>query len=57
MFPGDNNHEWNAIRSHLQPNAKVTIIDDSSDLLRYDDDNELFENDQVNEDVLCAGII
>ena len=47
MFPGDNNHEWNAIRSHLQPNAKVTIIDDTSDLLRYNDDNELIENEQL----------
>ncbi len=47
MFPGDNNNEWNAIRSHLQPNAKVTIIDDTSDLLRYNDDNELVENEQL----------
>ena len=47
MFPGDNNYEWNAFRSHLQPSAKVTVIDDTSDLLRYNDDNELVENEQL----------
>ena len=39
MFPGDRNHEWNAVRSHLDSDAKVTIIDDTSDLLRFNDDN------------------
>ena len=41
MFPGDNNHEWNAVRTHLHSDAKVTIIDDTSDLFRYNEDNEL----------------
>ena len=47
MFPGDNNHEWNAVRTHLNSDAKVTIIDDTSDLFRYNDDNELVESEQV----------
>ena len=47
MFPGDRNQELNAVRSHLQPDAKITIIDDTSDLLRYNDDYELIENEQV----------
>ena len=47
MFPGDNNHEWNAVRKHLLSDAKVTIIDDTSDLFRYNDDNELVESEQV----------
>ena len=48
MFPGDRNHEWNAIRSHLHSDANVTLIDDTSDLFRYKEDNELVESDQVN---------
>ena len=47
LFPGDRNQELNAVRSHLHPDAKVTIIDDTSDLLRYNDDYELIENEQV----------
>ena len=47
LFPGDRNQELNAVRSHLHSDAKVTIIDDTSDLLRYNDDNELVENEQV----------
>ena len=47
MFPGDNNHEWNAILSHLHSDANVTLIDDTSDLFRYKEDNELVENEQV----------
>ena len=47
MLPGDSNYEWNTVRSHIHSNAKVTIIDDTSDLLRYKDDNELIENEQV----------
>ncbi len=47
MFPGDNNHEWKEARSHLNSDSKVTIIDDTSDLLRYNDDSELVENNKV----------
>ncbi len=47
MFPGDNNNEWNAILPHLHSETNVTIIDDTSDLLRYNNDNELIENEQV----------
>ena len=47
MFPGDNNNEWNAILPHLHSETNVTIIDDTSDLLRYNDDNELVENEHV----------
>jgi len=48
MFPGDSNQEWNAIRTHLHSDANVTLIDDTSDLFRYKEDNELVESDQVN---------
>ena len=48
MFPGDNNHEWNAILSHLHSDANVTLIDDTSDLFRYKEDNELVESERVN---------
>jgi len=47
ILPGDNNQEWNVFRSHLHSNTKVTIIDDTSDLLRYNVDNELVENEQI----------
>ncbi len=55
MFPGDNNHEWNAVRSNLHCDAKITIIDDTSDLLRYNDENKIVENDQVT--VLRSSVI
>ena len=48
MFPGDNNQEWNSIRSHLRSDANITLIDDTSDIFRYKEDNELVESDQVN---------
>jgi hypothetical protein len=48
MFPGDNNQEWNSIRSHLRSDANITLIDDTSDLFRYEDDNVLVESDRVN---------
>ena len=48
MFPGDNNHEWNAVQPLLHSDAKVTLIDDTSDLFRYQEDNELSESEQVN---------
>ena len=47
LFPGDRNNEWNAVRSHVHSDAKVTLIDDTSDLFRYKEDNELIENEQV----------
>ena len=47
LFPGDRNQELNAVRSHLHSDAKVTLIDDTSDLFRYKEDNELVENEQV----------
>ena len=55
MFPGDNNNEWNTVRPHLHSEAKVTIVDDTSDLLRHDNDNELLENEQVT--VLCSSLL
>lgn len=48
MFPGDNNHEWNDIKSLLQSDAKITLIDDTSDLFRYKEDAELADSEQVN---------
>ena len=47
MIPGDNNNEWNSIKSNLRLDAKVTLVDDSSDLFRYKEDSELCENKQV----------
>ena len=47
MFPGDNNQEWNAVQPLLHSDAKVTIIDDTSDLFRYKENDELVENEQV----------
>ena len=47
MFPGDNNQEWNAVQPHLQSDAKVILIDDTSDLFRYKENDELVENEQV----------
>ena len=47
MFPGDNNQEWNAVQPLLHSDAKVTLIDDTSDLFRYKEDNELSENERV----------
>jgi hypothetical protein len=47
MFPGDNNHEWNAVQALLHSDAKVTLIDDTADLFRYQEDNELAESEQV----------
>jgi len=48
MFPGDNNHEWNAVQPLLHSDAKVTLIDDTADLFRYQEDDELSESEQVN---------
>lgn len=48
MFPGDNNQEWLAIQPHVNAEAHVTLIDDTSDLFRYKEDNELAESEQVN---------
>jgi len=47
MFPGDNNQEWNAVQPLLHSDAKVTIIDDTSDLFCYKENDELVENEQV----------
>ena len=47
MFPGDNNQEWNAVQPLLHSDAKVILIDDTSDLFRYKEDNELSENERV----------
>ena len=47
MFPGDNNQEWNAVQPHLHSDAKVILIDDTSDLFRYKETDELVENDRV----------
>ena len=47
MFPGDNNQEWNAVQPLLHSDAKVTIIDDTSDLFSYKENDELVENEQV----------
>ena len=38
----------NAILSHLHSDANVTLIDDTSDLFRYKEDNELVESERVN---------
>ena len=48
MFPGDNNHEWNAVQPLLHSDGKVTLIDDTADLFRYQEDDELSESEQVN---------
>jgi hypothetical protein len=48
VFPGDNNQEWKMILPLLPSDAKVTLIDDTSDLFRYQEDNELAESKQVN---------
>jgi hypothetical protein len=48
MFPGDSNHDWNSIRSNLRSDANITLIADTSDLFRYEDDNVLVESDRVN---------
>ena len=55
MFPGDSNHDWNFIRSNLRSDANITLIDDTSDLFRYKEDNGLVESDGVN--VLCSSAI
>jgi hypothetical protein len=47
MFPGDSNHEWNSIRSHLRSDANIILIDDTSDIFRYKEDNELVESKHV----------
>ena len=47
MFPGDNNREWEMILPLLHPDAKVTLIDDTSDLFRYKDDTEIEENEKM----------
>ena len=47
MFPGDNNQEWNAVQRLLHPDAKVTLVDDTSDLFRYRENEEIVENDRV----------
>ena len=47
MFPGDNNQEWKAVQPLLHSDAKVTIIDDTSDLFSYKENDELVENEQV----------
>ena len=47
MFPGDNNQEWNAVQQLLKSDAKVTLIDDTSDLFRYKENEELVENERV----------
>ena len=47
MFPGDNNQEWKAFQPLLHSDAKVILIDDTSDLFRYKEDNELSENERV----------
>ncbi|MBT3715449.1 MAG: class I SAM-dependent methyltransferase [Deltaproteobacteria bacterium] len=48
IFPGDNNQEWKMILPLLPADAKVTLIDDTSDLFRYQEDNELVESERVN---------
>ena len=45
MFPGDNNQEWKMIQPLLHPEAKVTLIDDTSDLFRYKEDTVLVESE------------
>ena len=46
MFPGDNNQEWKMILPLLHPDAKVTLIDDTSDLFRYKEDTEIVESEK-----------
>jgi len=47
MFPGDNNQEWLAIQPHVNAEAYVTLIDDTSDLFRYEEDTVLVEGEKV----------
>ena len=47
MFPGDNNQEWKMILPLLHPDAKVTLIDDTSDLFRYKEDTEIVESEKM----------
>ena len=47
MFPGDNNREWEMILPLLHPDAKVTLIDDTSDLFRYKEDTEIVESKKM----------
>ena len=47
IFPGDNNQEWKMILPLLHPDAKVTLIDDTSDLFRYKEDTEIVESEKV----------
>ena len=47
MFPGDNNQEWKMILPLLHPEAKVTLIDDTSDLFRYKEDTEIVESEKM----------
>ena len=47
MFPGDNNQEWLAIQPHVNAEANVTLIDDTSDLFRYEKDIVLVEGEKV----------
>ena len=55
MFPGDNNQEWKTFQPLLHSDAKVTLVDDTSDLFRYKEDNELSENERVK--VLRSSVI
>ena len=47
MFPGDNNQEWLAIQPHVNAKAHVTLIDDTSDLFRCEEDIVLVEGEKV----------
>ena len=47
MFPGDNNQEWLAIQPHVNAEANVTLIDDTSDLFRCEEDIVLVEGEKV----------
>ena len=47
IFPGDNNQEWKMILPLLHPDAKVTLIDDTSDLFRYKEDTEIVESEKM----------